>query len=748
MKTSSIHRRRGSGKSGFASYVLVLSTCAVLTFLMLSAYRRAMAAHDVQKTVQLRTDYSEKDDAILRSIVAIAPNRAMRAMQHNSNSSTAISEPLRWQNILKEALVLSNARKSIPDEIRGSISISNPKTGGNVGLVTLGSQDVLNTVVLRSGNAGDSVAELTDTTLAKVFKTPNQETGVVAPGINRSLGTAYPPPLTVASSSTSSLDRIYPIITAEKEYGTLAQGGVDLSVETYKKFNRIKYPQINFGYARPGQPFVAKRNWWAFTLDTGAQDFVASSARPGRDFVLSIYEIPSQLAISASSFMALGQYQSGEEWGDKVNISGGVFAGKALVQGQVELPALASRRGMSLSRDAKIDGQSFTGNPFQPGIREAFRVNEGDFFPVSLASESGRVAFIPINRGAEFFDRFAHTTESQTVSPTTWNNYSVGALQCAMRVDITKVKSTTNKEPTELRFSYIGTGTAGRQTYVEPLVTGISAALPPGYVKVADENQTYNFGTQVVDVAYGMNGKYYFQTDVTGVVAFNKARFGDPIVGTFKAGYFRTSAPYKVKLLPSGKTCIAIYPQRIPAFLARINANTTAVNHSLVVNVDYTNVGLVKPSIPCTDLDYGVILEECADLTPFPNGFSLVTNLRTYIGDDFNVVPYSTAPPLGYVPPDGKYLPPASLFTPEKRYGVLRDPFGVKVDGQVGSLASETNATPVNPLESKTLTGTSLAADRITVNLRPITHPAELPPITMMNWLVVLEEQRKEFAAN
>ena len=41
-----------------------------------------------------------------------------------------------------------------------------------------------------------------------------------------------------------------------------------------------------------------------------------------------------------------------------------------------------------------------------------------------------------------------------------------------------------------------------------------------------------------------------------------------------------------------------------------------------------------------------------------------------------------------------------------------------------------------------------MAANRITVNLRPITHPAELPPITMMNWLVVLEERRKEFIGN
>ena len=53
-------------------------------------------------------------------------------------------------------------------------------------------------------------------------------------------------------------------------------------------------------------------------------------ARPRRDFVLSIYEIPSQLAISADSFMALGQFESGEAW-QNVTIDGNVFAGKALV---------------------------------------------------------------------------------------------------------------------------------------------------------------------------------------------------------------------------------------------------------------------------------------------------------------------------------------------------------------------------------------------------------------------------------
>jgi hypothetical protein len=143
-----------------------------------------------------------------------------------------------------------------------------------------------------------------------------------------------------------------------------------------------------------------------------------------------------------------------------------------------------------------------------------------------------------------------------------------------------------------------------------------------------------------------------------------------------------------------------------------------------------------------------VILQECADLTSFTKGFSLVTNLRTYIGDDFNIVEYDVAKvpvPTGYTPTAGKYFPPCSLFVPEKRYGVEVDPFGVSVGGQVGSLASDTDTNPVRPLDSKNMSGNAIASDRITVNLRPIRHPAELPPITMKNWLVVLEERRKEF---
>lgn len=745
MKTSPFR----TGKSGFVSYVLVLTTGAILTLLMVFTYRQALATQAVQSQVQLRNDYSEKEDAILRSIVAITPNRAIRAMQSGSGSSTTVSNPLRWRNIFDEALSMSNASASISPELLANLGVSNVK----------------------QGNAGDS----TLTEENRIFHpigvfNNNTDSRFVTSGLTSSLGTGFPVPLQTNNSLTTTRDTAYPIISNDKIYGALAQSGVGLDVATYPRFNLLKYPQINFGYAKPGDNFVAKRNWWAFEMDVAYHDFdnkidydrngeinsqdYLSNNNKKRQFVLSIYEVPSQLAISASSFLSLGQYASGEVW-KNVDIKGGVFAGKADVQGNIPISNLSSRRSMTLSADAKIGQDPLnplkdTANPFEPGVREKYQVTEGDFFPVSLASESGRVAFIPINRGPDFFDRLAHVTATNTISPTTWNNYSVGAMQCAMRLDITGVKSSTDHTPTRVRFSYWKAGS--RVNLDIDLNSSGILGLPPGYLFACNEGETYRFGTSVVDLAYGKNGAFAYQTGITGTVTFNNTRFGDPLVSVYKSGYYKPSYPFEVKKRPlSNQWCVWIYPQRFKNFLASLNADSAAVNHSLVVNVDYTVSGLNNPDfnpikngqyeeiLPGDMLNYGLVLQESADLTSFSKGFSLVSNLRTYFGDDFNIKPGT--PPAGYTP-TGTYYPPCSIFVPEKRYGLEADPYELNMEGQVGSLASEDAADATRPLDSKTMSGTAFAPERITVNLRPITHPAELPPITMMNWLVVLEEKR------
>ena len=725
MKTA-LPRPHQKPRRGFISYVLVLTSGLTLTLLTVAAYRRAMQAHTVQKEGQLRVDYADKEDAILRGIVNITPNRAVRAMQGNSASSSTVSNPLRWQNIFSDAVDQANARTSVSNAMMTQMNATN-------GIL---------------GNSGDTT--LAD--LSSTFDAIEPEPGYMSTGMNRSLGGGFPVPLE-GTTTVVDLDKTYPIISNTKVYGSLANGQVGLSPTSYPAMNRIPYPAIRFGYAAPGQPFVAKRNWWAFSLQLGEADQLLNSfSRDGgsvgeRDFIVSIYEIPSQLAISAEAFANLGTHGDGSAW-QNTSISGPIYTTRAQVDSGLHLDRLASRTGVSLGSDVTVGTKALGGNPLTPGVREQYEVTNGAFMPVSMASESGRAAFVPINRGAEFFDRFAHASESNSISPTTWNNYSVGALQCAMRCDVTAVTSSTNPTPTVLRFSYMN-GTTRVNLNIPQTVPTTPAALQAGYSQVAAENATYNFGTQLVDVAYGVSGKFYYRYGVTGSITFNNATFGDPLVGSGKAGYYRPASPFEIKLLKGTKRSIAVYPKRLPGFVAALGGSGPSINHSLAVNVDYTNSGLnnpatYKPKIPCTESDYGVLLGECDNLTAFTKGFSVVTNMRLYIGDDFNVV--STAPPTGSGLPSPFY-PPASLFAPEKRYGGEFDPYKVELDGQMGHLGGDTGSSsqPVRLLDLKMGSETAAAADKVTVNLKPITHPDELPPITMMNWLVTIEERRKAF---
>ncbi len=647
-----IRQRRSRG---YVSYTLVLSAGLILTSMMFYSYRAAMAAHEVQTKVTMRVDYEQKTDAVLRAVVNIVPNRAMLAMQTGSNSSTTNSDPLRWQNIFMDAVTQANARTALSSTVVGGLNLGTVQTA----------------------NTGDAPM----TTISNMFDAIEPESGYVSPDVNRNLGSGFPIPLNCNDATTTTRNATWPIISTNKFYGTLASSLVGAPVATYPQYNLIKYPNIRFGYAQPGQNFVAKRNWWAFSMDL-AENTTQFARMPifERDFILSIYEVPSQLAISASAFTSLGQHASGETW-KNANITGGVFSSRTRVDAPVAVQRLAGRRDLDMNSSATVNGESYGAtNPLLPGVREQYEVSHSDFMPVSLSSESGRVAFIPISRGVDFFNRFAHSTESNTLSPTTWNQYTVGALQCAMQFDVTDVYSSTNQAPTAVSFSYYKAGVRVSKSYTVNVTTWNSMSPP---------------------------------------------------------------FPFSVTTLYPSRPCLIVYPQRFPAYLTSLGADSVAVNNSLVVNVNYpaNSPKVVKPSYPCLDSDIGLIMKECSNLTSFTKGFSLVTNLRLYIADDFNVT--ATTPPTGSGL-SSPFYPPASLFSPERRYGADVDPYAVKLGGQIANLSADTATTPVRILDLKKGSSNAVSPDQITVNLAPITHPAALPPINMMNWLVVLEERRRE----
>ncbi len=732
MKTT---RPRKIAPGGFVSYVLVLTAGLTLTLLTVSAYKWAIHSQKVQGETQIRVDYADKEDEILRAIVNITPNRAIRAMKGQSSSSTVRSNPLRWQAIFSDAIDQANARTSISATLTNNLNAN--------GVIT--------------GNAGDSA--LGD--LNSLVDAIEPEPGYMSHGMNRSLGAGFPPPLE-GPSEVAALDRIYPIISSSKVYGNLAAahtpeaGGPTLPVATYASVNKIRYPDIRFGYSAPGQPFVAKRNWWAFSLQLGENDQLLRSFSRGdgsvgeRDFILSIYEIPSQLAISAEAFASVGAHADGTAWAN-ANIEGGIYTTRGEIKSGFHLDRLSGRRKLTLSEGASVGENAVTGDAFAPGARELYEVNNNDaFVPVSLASEAGRAAFIPINRRDEFFDRFGAEAadESNTLSPTTWNDYSIGARQCAMRLDVIRAVSALDPTPSRLRFSYKrGSARVNYEFDTSPTVTSTYLANN-FYAWAANEGGTVDYGTQVVDLAYGAGSSFAVLKGVSGEIKFNTDTFGDPGVPDPK-GYVRPACPFEVKMLHGVKRSICVYPKRIPAFLQAIGGATAGpdINSSLVVNVDYTigEPGLTRPMpSPCPESDYGVLIEQCEDLTAFTKGFSLVTNMRLYIGDDFNTT--ATTPPAGTGLP-APFYPPASLFAPEKRYGTSEDPKRVELNGQMGHMGGDEGegGAKVHLLDLKMASETMAASSKIDVNLRPITHPAELPPITMMNWLIVIEERRKAF---
>lgn len=88
-------------------------------------------------------------------------------------------------------------------------------------------------------------------------------------------------------------------------------------------------------------------------------------------------------------------------------------------------------------------------------------------------------------------------------------------------------------------------------------------AGPPGYMLCAAKEGDSQTFKDPVDVAYGAAGTYNYQYRVTGKITFNNSTFGDPLPGTKKSGYYRTSVTPPATLQPTGYTQCATENQTV-----------------------------------------------------------------------------------------------------------------------------------------------------------------------------------------
>lgn len=588
-------------RRGFISVMAVSGLSMVLLLTLLVAYRYSLQTQEIQRRAQIRIDYNQREQAILRSVLNIAPNRGMIAMMGGSASVSGSENRQRWRWVFEDAVNQANGEYTLKSNTKSVLGVPTDAKSGNSGD---GDQGHVRNVVTPIGS---------------------RRTGdfLITPGINgieSSLGSGFPESLQSAHSGTNDEDdKIF--ITDQKTYSSGA------------RFKAIPYPDVHFGYTGQDQTFVAKRNWWGFTLALG----YTSKDQTGinylsKDYVLSIYEVPSQLALGSNRMTYFGQHADGSDWSN-VSVSGSVFASKAETQGSVAFERVSSRQGVNLASGSSVGGVShndYTGNL---ETREEFEATNASFYPFSSSSDSGLVAFIPIDLGNSGFDDLSNTTDTDTnrISPTGWNAYSRPALQTIMKLRVEDVVSSTDQTPTQISFTY----------------------------KAGGINTTVQF-------TKGVN--WPSATSSEGL--------------TF---------PFHVESTESGRKGLSVYVGRMTTYLAAAGADGLDVNSSLMVNANYlSNVNVKKPNIPSLATDTVFFLRNTNDLTMFPKGFSLVTPYRLYVVNDVNLISSGTDAS------GNPTYPPVSIFAPEKRFGIKNNAVEISFDGQLNYLGKSGSTRPLD----------------------------------------------------
>jgi len=634
-------------RSGYIAVMSVLGLSTILLLTLLSSFRFAIQSQEVQRQSQIRIDYAHREQALLRAVLTTAPNRAAQNMMKDSKADTSFMNSGRWRWVFEDAMAVANSETILDETTKTGLGVAAGSVSGNTGD---GEQGHVRWVVTPIGE---------------------QRTGdfIITPGINGQdtvLGAGYPDALILAGDAASD-DRDRPYITWDKTY---SDGSL---------YKAIPYPNVHFGYGEQNQTFVAKRNWWAFTVGFGHNSASETGIqRVQKHYVLSIYEVPSQLALGSTSATLFGVHEDGSQWDNaKVSVDGGVFATEAETEGFVTLQRLAARRGVKIGSSSVVGGVSeniYTGSL---SSREEYEATNAGFFPISSSSDSGLVAFIPINRGAAGFDDLSDVDDPNRWSPTGWNHYSRPALQCAMTLRIEDVVSPWDQTPTQISFRY----------------------------KVGGIDNT----------AYYTKGVNWPSASSTEGESF----------------------PFHLDRTDDDRNGIAVYIERMPAFLNTIGADSTAINNSIVLSANYRdNANIIKPNIPYTSADNIFILRDAADLTAYTNGFSLVSPFRMYVANDVNIVPSGVD--LAGAP----VYPPLSLFSPSHRFGIKDNPVEVLSEGQLNYLGKN-GSSPVRPLDMKSGKNDEIVPENIRANLFSIKDPSQLPPVNQMNWLVTIEEVRQ-----
>jgi hypothetical protein len=496
------------------------------------------------------------------------------------------------------------------------------------------------------------------------------------------------------------------------------------------RWGRISYPNIRFGYKRPGDPnFIARRVWWRIpvlyqtsqqtlqdqpglspTQDQITSPRYPSTATSGSNYILSVYEIPSQLPISGNGSLQIGQNTDGTAWGNWIQFSGSngtagsTSANIASIYGnQIQLAggsytSIGSRRQISVTKSATVGSETFADTSFDNlGVREQrdlarsmnlTGVAQIGAAPVSVAGNDGKVMIVPVMPGNNFY-------MAAPAAPTHWDLYARPYYKCRIRITISGTNSTLIYNPNS--NPQLSTASTAGAITVSINVLPDTSSQPDQILGLPDSSGTTTVYTQASYNAGGLPAYMTYTSTGTGTAADRNV-----LVVNIKG---------LVTALGNPSQLYSIY----------IGSNPTT-----------------EPASPATASDPGIAITGTSDLSQFTSGLSIVANQTIYLLDQFNQVK---------IPASG-LLPPASVYAPDIRYGISGvNPNSVALTGQVAADPTPTaspSPTPGNALYfvDGANHAVSPSSSNNTFNLNEIIDPTQVPPITQLTLLFTIEKER------
>jgi hypothetical protein len=682
----------------------------------------ASLAQDTERVASAKVDIATREDALMRAILqqtatgVLPANIATGAGLNwtpimtsavNRVAATTYVDPTEVSTLLSPGVIPANMGD--PDDGSAALSIFQGYNNSEVPLG--GTTGVANLVGLSNSSAYNQTVE------------PPELVWVANANIS------------AATAATNPLQFLLGSQMSAAGTSTTSSSG---------RWGSVPFPNIRFGLMRPGDTMVARRVWWRIPVlyQTALKTIEAQTAGtnvtryPGMlaNYILSVYEIPSQLPITGNANIQLGLNPDGSSWGDtssagsQVNITGSIYGDAVQLNGGTYGGGISSRNQVNVLTSTSVAGENFTDNTYNNlGVREQKDLARAiGAAPVSVAGDNGKVMLVPLATGNTFY------LPSPNATPTAWDLYSLPYYHCRIRITISGTNSLLNYQTAAVQ------GSAGAIT-VQIRYLPDTAQLPDAVFGVADN-------------APGWNTVTYTQVTNATILASNNSA---------SSGYLTNQA--------DGLT--------IANFLL-YTSTANGVQDCNVLEIDllqmYATLGL-NPAY-CYSIYIGcnpaqapnagnpnfpnIVIKDADDLTgstaqlglltpgPFTNGLSIITTQRIYLvgggilqgaltASGFNTVPWTNPPD-----PSNPY-PATSIYAPDVRYGMSNLTPTIAVKGQISvSQSTAGSTTAVNPLSFSNGANNTISGAGNTYSLNAISNPRSVPPISRLNLLFTVEKER------